>query len=200
MFTGIIHGLGKVENILKIKGRGRAAELIVDLGKLSNGLKVGYSVCVNGACLTVVKIRKNKVSFEMIGETMKKTSLGSLAPGDVVNIERSLKIGDTMDGHFVLGHIDGVGKIIEKAKRKDQMNLWISTDKKLLKHIVPKGSIAIDGVSLTVIDVKSNRFSVALIPHTIVVTTLGTKKRGDKVNIEIDVLARYIRRVLTGKD
>ena len=200
LFTGIIQGVGGVENISKKKSRGRAAQLTVDLGKLARGLKVGDSVSINGACLTVVNLSKNKASFEMINETMKRTALGSLTMGDMVNIERSLKVGDTLDGHFVLGHVDGVGKIIDKVKQKDQTKLWVSIDKELLKYIVSKGSIAIDGISLTVVDVNSNKISVALIPHTIAVTTLGIKKKGDLVNVEIDVLGKYARKVLTGKE
>lgn len=200
LFTGIIQGVGRVENISKNKNRGRAAQLTVDLGKLAHRLKVGDSVSINGACLTVVNLSKNKASFEMINETMKRTALGSLTLGDMVNIEHSLKVGDTLDGHFVLGHVDGVGKIIDKIKQKDQTKLWVSIDKKLLKYIVPKGSIAIDGISLTVVDVNSNKISVALIPHTIAVTTLGIKKKGDLINIEIDVLGKYVRKVLTGKE
>lgn len=200
LFTGIIQGVGRVENISKNKNRGRAAQLTVDLGKLAYGLKVGDSVSINGACLTVVNLSKNKASFEMINETMKRTALGSLTLGDMVNIERSLKVGDTLDGHFVLGHVDGVGKIIDKIKQKDQAKLWVSIDKKLLKYVVPKGSIAIDGISLTVVDVNSNKISVALIPHTIAVTTLGIKKKGDLVNVEIDILGKYARKVLTGKE
>ena len=200
LFTGIIQGVGRVENISKNKSGGRAAQLTVDLGRLAHGLKVGDSVSINGACLTVVNLSKNKASFEMINETMKRTALGSLTLGDMVNIERSLKVGDTLDGHFVLGHVDGIGKIIDKVKQKDQTKLWVSIDKKLLKYIVSKGSIAIDGISLTVVDVNSNKISVALIPHTIAVTTLGIKKKGDLVNIEIDVLGKYARKVLTGKE
>ena len=200
LFTGIIQGIGGVENISKKKSGGRAAQLTVDLGRLAHGLKVGDSVSINGACLTVVNLSKNKASFEMINETMKRTALGSLTLGDMVNIERSLKVGDTLDGHFVFGHVDGIGKIIDKVKQKDQMKLWVSIDKKLLKYIVPKGSIAIDGISLTVVDVNSNKISVALIPHTIAVTTLGIKKNGDLVNVEIDVLGKYARKVLTGKE
>ena len=200
LFTGIIQGVGRVEKISKNKSKGRAAQLTVDLGKLAHRLKVGDSVCINGTCLTVVNLSKNKASFEMINETMKRTALGSLTLGDMVNIERSLKIGDTLDGHFVLGHVDGMGKIIDKVKQKDQTKLWVSIDKKLLKYIVPKGSIAIDGISLTVVDVNSNKISVALIPHTIAVTTLGIKKKGDLVNVEIDVLGKYARKVLTGKE
>ena len=200
MFTGIIHGLGRVEKISAVKGNGKAAQMTVDLGRLAKGLKVGDSVSINGACLTVVKIKKGKASFEMIGETMKKTALSSLTLGDRVNIERSLRVGDTIDGHFVLGHVDGIGTIIEKVKQKNQTKLWIKIDKTLIKYVVPKGSIAIDGTSLTVVDVLKDKISVALIPHTLAVTTLGIKGKGSKVNVEIDLLGKYARKVLKGKD
>jgi riboflavin synthase len=200
MFTGIIHGLGRVEKFSIIKGNGKAAQLTVDLGRLAKGLKVGDSVSINGACLTVVGIKNSKASFEMIGETMKKTALGYLTLGDKVNIERSLRVGDTIDGHFVLGHVDGVGTIIGKARQKNQTILWLKIDKKLIRYIIPKGSIAIDGISLTVVDVLKDKISVALIPHTLAVTTLGIKTKGSKVNVEIDVLGKYARKVLTGKD
>lgn len=199
LFTGIIQSLGKVENISKKKGKGKAAHLMIDLGKLAKGLKIGDSVSINGVCLTVVGLRKSKASFEMINETMKRTVLGTLQMGDQVNIERSLKVGDALDGHFVLGHVDGVGKIIKKVERKDQTQMWIAIDKKLMKYVVSKGSIAVDGISLTIVDVASDRFSVALIPHTLGVTTLGIKEGGDLVNIEIDVLGKYAGKFLARK-
>ncbi len=200
MFAGIIQGLGRVEKISRVKGNGRAANMTVDLGRLAKGLNVGDSVSINGACLTVTRIKKGKASFEMIGETMGKTALGSLSLGDKVNVERSLRIGDTIDGHFVLGHVDGVGTVIEKVKQKNQTKLWIRIDKNLLKYVVPKCSIAIDGISLTVVDVLKDRISVALIPYTLAVTTLGNKGSGSKVNVEIDLLSKYARKVLTGKN
>lgn len=200
MFTGIVEGLGKVEKIEKVKGKGRSALLKIDLGKLAKSLKTSDSVSINGVCLTVVNLNKTKASFEMIEETMKKTALGSLTLGDKVNIERSLRVGDTMDGHFVLGHVDDVGTIISKIKQKGQAKLWIKLDKRLIKYVVPKGAIAIDGISLTVIDVLKDKISVALIPHTLAMTTLGIKGKDDKVNVEIDVLGKYARKVLTGKD
>ncbi len=199
MFAGIIHGLGKVEKLSTAKTDGRAAQMTVDLGRLAKGMKIGDSVSISGACLTVVGIKNSKASFEMVGETMKKTALGSLAVGDKVNIEQSLRVGDTIDGHFVLGHVDGVGTIIGKVKQKNQTKLWIKIDKKLMKYVVPKGSIAIDGISLTVVDVTKDKISVALIPHTLAVTTLGIKNKNDKVNVEMDLLGKYARKVLKGK-
>ncbi len=200
MFTGIIQGLGRVEKISRVKANGKAAKMTVDLGRLAKGLNIGDSVSINGACLTVTRIKKDRASFEMIGETMGKTALGSLSSGDKVNIERSLRVGDTIDGHFVLGHVDGVGTVIGKVKQRNQTKLWIKMDKNLLKYVVPKCSIAIDGISLTVVDVLKDRISVALIPHTLAVTTLGNKGSGSKVNVEIDLLSKYARKVLTGKN
>jgi riboflavin synthase len=200
MFAGIIQGLGRVEKLAAAKGNGKAAQMTINLGKLAKGLKIGDSVSINGACLTVVGVKNSSASFEMVGETMKKTALGSLTTGDRVNIEQSLRVGDTIDGHFVLGHVDGVATIIKKQKQKKQTKLWVKIDKKLMKYVVPKGSIAIDGISLTVVDVIKDKISVALIPHTLAITTLGIKDKGDKVNVEMDLLGKYAKKVLAGKD
>ena len=191
MFTGIIEGIGRVEKIEKSKNRS-AVKMTVDLGTKSRGLKIGQSVALNGVCLTVTKISKNKANFEMIDETTKKTDLGNLKPGSIINIERSLKANDRLEGHFVLGHVDGVGIIKKILKKPKEVQVWFAIPKKLSKYVVKKGSIAIDGISLTVVDVKKNLASVCLIPHTIDVTNFHTKKIGDKVNIETDILGKYI--------
>jgi len=128
----------------------------------------------------------------MIGETLKKTDLGTLESGDKVNIERSLKVGERMEGHFVLGHIDDIGKIIKIEKKPTEIKFWIELPKDLIRYVVQKGSIAIDGISLTLVDVIKNKISVCIIPHTMKITNLGSKKIGDKVNIEIDILGKYI--------
>lgn len=191
MFTGIIEGIGRVEKIEKSMNRS-AVKMTVDLGTKSRGLKIGQSVALNGVCLTVTKIAKNKANFEMIDETTKKTDLGNLKPGSIVNIERSLKANDRLEGHFVLGHVDGVAIIKKILKKPKEVQVWFAIPKKLSKYVVKKGSIAIDGISLTVVDVKKNIASVCLIPHTIDVTNFHTKKIGDKVNIETDILGKYI--------
>lgn len=166
--------------------------MTVDLGKHAKGLKIGQSVALNGVCLTVTGISNSKCNFEMIEETTKKTDLGNLKEGGVINIERSLKVGDRMEGHFVLGHVDGVG-IIKKIERKPkEIKIWFEIPKNLAKFVVQKGSIAIDGISLTVVDVQKNLASVCLIPHTVDVTNFHTRKIGDKVNIETDILGKYI--------
>ena len=166
--------------------------MLVDLGKYGKGLKVGQSVALNGVCLTVTKLNKTGCTFEMIEETTKKTDLGNLKPGGIVNIERSLKAGDRLEGHFVLGHVDGVGIIKKILKKPKEVQIWFEVPKKLSKYVVKKGSIAMDGISLTVVDIKKNLASVCLIPHTIEVTNFKTKKIGDKVNIETDILGKYI--------
>ena len=192
MFTGIIEGIGKVIKINKNTTNRSALQLMVDLGKHSKGLKIGQSVALNGVCLSVTKISKNKCSFELIDETIKKTDLGNLKVGGIVNIERSLKVGDRMEGHFVLGHVDGVGIIKKIEKKPKEVKLWFEIPKKLSKYVVKKGSITLDGISLTVVDVKKNNASVCLIPHTMNVTNFNSKKISDKINIETDILGKYI--------
>ena len=192
MFTGIIVGTGKVIKIdQKTKNRS-AIQMTVDLGKYASGLKIGQSVAINGVCLSATKISRNKCVFEMIDETTKKTDLGNVKAGSTVNVERSLKVGDRLEGHFVLGHIDGVATITKIEKKPKEVKIWFKIPKKLTKYVVKKGSIALDGISLTLVDVKKDIVSVCLIPHTINVTNFKSKKIGDKLNIETDVLGKYI--------
>jgi riboflavin synthase len=192
LFTGIVEGIGKVKKITKATKNRSAIQMIVDLGKHGKGLKIGQSVALNGVCLTVTKLSKAGITFEMIDETTKKTDLGNLKVGGIVNIERSLKAGDRLEGHFVLGHVDGVGIIKKIEKKPKEVQVWFEVPKSLSKYVVKKGSIAMDGISLTVVDVKKNLASVCLIPHTIEVTNFKTKDIGDKVNIETDILGKYI--------
>ena len=192
MFTGIVEGIGTVNKISKITKNRSAIEMTIDLGKQVKGLKIGQSVALNGVCLTATKISKSKCIFEMIEETTKKTDLGNLKVGGVVNIERSLKVGDRLEGHFVLGHVDGVGVIKKILKKPKEVQVYFEVPKNLAKYVVKKGSIAIDGISLTVVDIKKTLASVSLIPHTIEITNFHTKKVGDKVNIETDILGKYI--------
>lgn len=192
MFTGIVEGTGTIEKIEKNPKNRSAINMTVDLDKQAKGLKIGQSVAVNGVCLTVTKISKNKCNFEMIEETTKKTSLGNLKTGSTVNIERSIRAGDRMEGHFVLGHIDGVGTIKKIEKKPKEIKIWFDIQKQLARYVVKKGSIAVDGISLTVVDVMNNHISVCLIPHTMKVTNFNSKKIGDKINIETDILGKYI--------
>lgn len=191
MFTGIIEGQGLVKKFdNKTKNRS-AAKMKVDLGNLAKGLHIGDSVAINGVCLTATHISKNQAEFEMISETLKKTNLGTIKPGEKVNIERSLKVGERMEGHFVLGHVDGTGKIVKIKKLSKEIKIWIELPKDLIRFVVKKGSITIDGISLTLADVIKNKISVCIIPHTMKITNLGSKKIGDKVNIETDILGKY---------
>jgi len=192
MFTGIVEGIGKVEKISKNTKNRSAIQMTVNLGKYAKGLKIGQSVALNGVCLTVTKLSKSSCIFEMIEETTKKTDLGNLKVGGIVNIERSLRAGDRLEGHFVLGHVDGVGTIKKILKKPKEVQVWFEVPKKLSKYVVKKGSIAIDGISFTVVDIKNTLASVSIIPHTIDVTNFRTKKVGDKVNIETDILGKYI--------
>jgi riboflavin synthase len=191
MFTGIVKGVGMVTSVSKSKS---GAEIIirVRLGKFSRGLKNGDSLCINGACLTVTRLSKSEAEFQIISETIRRTNLGQTKPGEMVNIERSLKVGDRLEGHFVLGHVDGTGVIEDIQRMSSETTIWMKLDKSLTKSLVRKGSIAVDGVSLTVVGVEGDRVSVSLIPHTLKVTTLGMKRRGDRVNIETDILGKYV--------
>ena len=192
MFTGIIIGTGKVTKLdQKTKNRS-AIQMTVNLGKYAKGLKIGQSVAINGVCLSATKISNNNCVFEMIDETTKKTDLGNVKAGSTVNVERSLKVGDRLEGHFVLGHIDGVVTITKIEKKPKEVKIWFKIPKKLTKYVVKKGSIALDGISLTLVDVKKDVASVCLIPHTINVTNFKSKKIGDKLNIETDVLGKYV--------
>jgi riboflavin synthase len=193
MFTGIVEGMAKVKSVSRSK-KGADIAMRVKLGsKLAKGLRVGDSVCVSGACLTVARLsKKGEAEFEMVAETIRRTNLSAVKPGDMVNIERSLKVGDRLEGHFVLGHVDGTGVIKDIITLPSETKLWIRLDDTLLKSVVPKGSIAVDGVSLTLVDVKNDRVSVSLIPNTLSVTTLSHRSKGDRVNIETDILGKYI--------
>jgi riboflavin synthase len=199
MFTGIIEGLGEVSSISKLdKEVGRSADIKLRLKipiRLLKGLKVGESMNINGTCLTITKKRNQTVEFDLVRETTRRSQIGQLKKGDLVNIERSLRLGDRLGGHIVLGHTDGIG-IIDEVRRTDfETRMWITCeDHSIMPYIAQKGSVAIDGISLTLNDVdrKKNRFSVSLIPFTLENTTLGVKRRGDIVNIEIDVICRYV--------
>jgi riboflavin synthase len=198
MFTGIVEATGIVKSIVKIKDTNRTADnkIGIDLGNLSKGLQVGDSVNVNGTCLTATRILKSIAYFEAVKETMKRTSLGMLKVGDHVNLERSLKISDRIEGHIVLGHIDGVGKIEDIVKIPSETKIWINVKKGIAKFLVPKGSVALDGISFTIVDIMKSKFSIALVPHTLAVTTFKNKQKGDKVNIEIDILTKNVAKLL----
>jgi riboflavin synthase len=207
MFTGIIQDLVKIDAVKKtdllpdvyntdINDKNRAdTKITLNLKKFKK-LKIGDSVAINGVCLTVAKLHKNLATFQIIDETIRKSCFSYIKKGDRVNIERSLRVGDRLEGHFILGHVDCIGKIehIEKNKTGSIILIEIK-DKSILHLIAPKGSITIDGISLTVVKMIENKVKIALIPHTLENTTLGIKNIGDIVNVEVDILARYISNI-----
>jgi len=198
MFTGIISGTGTIKSITGSKRTSNSDRRIrLELGRVGKGLKIGDSVSVNGTCLTVIVLKKTAAEFEIVKETMDRTTLGSFKDGDSVNIERSLKLSDRFEGHIVLGHVDGVGEISDVIKFPAEIKMWIRVKgKELMKYLVPKGSVTVDGISLTVVDVEKYKFSVALVPHTVSKTTIGTKVRGDTVNLEFDILSKYLANLI----
>jgi len=157
---------------------------------------LGESVAINGCCLTAVVLNGNRWSFQAGSETLSKTNLGQLRAGDAVNLERALAVDGRLGGHFVQGHVDGVGQVDRIERAGEWVTMWFRAPEPLLRQVVPKGSVAVDGVSLTVVECLADRFSVALIPHTLEQTTLGLRKPGDKVNIETDILGKYVQQML----
>jgi riboflavin synthase len=187
MFTGIVEELGRVR---KITRRGNLAILEISAKEALIDTKVGDSIAVNGVCLTVVSLGNGFFSFEAIGETLKITNLGLLKTGEMVNLERSLKIGDRVSGHFVTGHIDCLGLVRKKSLRNGSTEFDISIPAEFMRYCLPKGSISLDGVSLTLARKQANILSICIIPHTLKNTTLNFKGPSDKLNVEFDILAK----------
>ena len=194
MFTGLVAELGTVQ---RLAWQGNSYHLTVGAKKVLENLKIGDSVAVNGACLTVVRMDDSGFTADVMPETVRLTNIGSLQPGSRVNLERTLRLCDGLDGHIVSGHVEGLGTISAQRPEGIAVVVTISTPPELLKYIIKKGSIAIDGISLTVTEVTDTSFSVSLIPHTAKETTLGLKKVGDSVNLETDILGKYVERMLT---
>ncbi|HEY7308537.1 MAG TPA: riboflavin synthase [Gemmataceae bacterium] len=193
MFTGLVEVLGVVRDLVS---EGAGCRLTVVAPSIAAELSLGESVAVNGACLTVVARDAETCSFELGPETLRRTNLGQLRVGDRVNLERSLRLSDRLGGHLVQGHVDGVGEVAERLTQGDWVTVWFRCSPDLAAQMVPKGSVTVDGVSLTVVEVGADRFSVALIPHTLAHTTLGFKGPGAAVNLETDLLAKYVWKCL----
>ena len=191
MFTGIIEDSGVVKSLAKTKA---GARLFVESKVCSSGTKIGDSININGACLTDTDIKGAVLLFDISSETLDRTTLGRLKAGDCLNIERSLRADSRLGGHFVTGHIDTTGKLISKEDQGDFFKIEIEIPQNIMAYLAEKGSIAVDGISLTINALFKNSFTVMLIPHTLSVTTLSWKKRGDYVNIEADILAKYTER------
>jgi riboflavin synthase len=197
MFTGIIEEMGVVKEVGKtLQGSG----VTILTKTVLEGLKIGDSVTVNGVCLTVVGRNDMEMKADISPETMTVTTLGSLKAGDPVNLERAVRLGDRLGGHFVTGHVDGIGIIRSRVQDGDALQITIEAPRDVLRHCVSKGSITVDGISLTVNEVTDRGFHVTIIPHTAKVTTLGIKQIGDAVNLETDLIGRYVERLLSGRD
>ncbi len=191
MFTGIIEGLGTVKSLTRSAGglrMGIEADFSVDK------IKIGDSIAVSGACLTLVHFQDNIFEVDVAPETLVKTTIGKAKRGDKVNLERALRLGDRLDGHMVTGHVDGVGVVKARRPLANAMLFAFGVPEALLRYIVQKGSVAVDGISLTVNACKSGAFDVSIIPHTAKMTTMGFKKVGDSVNIETDIIGKYVER------
>jgi riboflavin synthase len=191
MFTGLIERLGEIVELLE---QPPGKRLRVNARELARETRIGDSVAVNGCCLTVVRVDGEILNFEAGEETLSRTNLGLQTAGQEVNLERSLRASDRLGGHFVTGHVDAIGKLAERRDDVDWSYMWFAFPEYLSRQIASKGSIAVDGVSLTVVDVEKERFSVALIPHTLRMTTLGKLSLGASVNLETDLLAKYVER------
>lgn len=194
MFTGLVEEKGTVAGV---ENDGGAAKRIrVSCNEVHKDASIGDSISINGCCLTVVAIDGDLLEFQAGDETLKRTNLGQLGSGDGVNLERALKSGDRLGGHYVSGHVDGLGTLAKRVDEQDWSYFWFEVDSSLTAQMASKGSITVDGVSLTLVDVELNQFSVALIPHTLEVTTLGGRHQGNHVNIETDILAKYVQQQL----
>ena len=201
MFTGLIEGLGRVVAVdSEVAGLrvviAPPATMLSGLSPESDRCQLGDSVAINGCCLTLIEIKHDNWAFQAGTETLSKTNLGRLRVGDSVNLERSLPVNGRLGGHFVQGHVDGIGQVEVIAREGDWVTMWFRVPDVLAELMVSKGSVAVDGISLTVVQVERSRFSVALIPHTLSVTTLGVRQVGDPVNIETDILGKYVQKLL----
>lgn len=195
MFTGIVTETGKVEAVASIEGGRR---LLVTAADALTGLAAGDSVAINGVCLTAVKVSPSGFEVETVAETLDRSNLGALNPGDMVNLERPVLAMGRLDGHVVQGHVDGVGVVTEVTVEGEARRFRVRIEPALAKYIVEKGSIAVEGTSLTVTAVDDAAFEVVLIPHTLGVTVLGERTIGDQVNVEVDILAKYVERMMGG--
>jgi len=193
MFTGIVEEAGQVEHIRSDK---RSTELTVRASKIGRSLHIGNSVAVNGACLTVVARRRGALSFDVLNETLQRTNLEFVREGSLVNLERPLRADARLDGHFVLGHVDGRGKVRRFEREGKDYVLDIEAPPSVMRYVVEKGSIAIDGISLTIAAVHRNWFRVWIIPHTREVTNLRACRGGDRINLEADILGKYVEQLM----
>ncbi len=192
MFTGIVLELG---TLVAFDG----SRLVVAAPETATDAQVGDSVSVAGVCLTVVDVEDGRLAFDVVPETLSRTALGGLEPGDTLNLEPSLRVGDRLGGHVVQGHVDAVGRVRSVTPEGDSRRIWVDAPDTVVRYCIEKGSIAVDGVSLTVAAFDDDGFEVALIPHTLAVTTLGRLEPGDELNLEADVLGKVVERLLAAR-
>jgi riboflavin synthase len=197
MFTGLVEEIGRVESVIK---SAKSARITIKAKTVLEGVKLGDSICTNGVCLTVTSFDSSRFSIDAMAETMRRSNLRNLSPGDEVNLERALSVGDRLGGHIVSGHIDGMGTIENYQQEDNAVWITVEASPEILRYIVQKGSVAIDGVSLTVAYVDDSVFKVSIIPHTKDMTTLLRKKAGDEVNLECDMIGKYIEKFLGVKE
>ncbi|MDB3868750.1 riboflavin synthase [Candidatus Marinimicrobia bacterium] len=197
MFTGIVEELGKISEVIKTD---TGKQFIINAKVIMDDLKVGDSVSVNGVCLTVVQYDKDSFNLDLVKETLKKSNLDNLRKEDFVNLERAIKLSTRLGGHILQGHVETVGVIMDKISSGDGAKLSVGIDPAFMRYCIPKGSIALDGVSLTIASMSENIIKIALIPHTLEWTTLGLKDVGDSLNIETDIIGKYIERLMSFED
>ena len=197
MFSGIVEALGHVAQLIP---EGPGCRLVIEEPVIRATTNVADSISVNGCCLTVVEVDRTTMTFQAGPETLARTNLGQLVEGSPVNLERALALGDRLGGHFVSGHIDGLAELDDIKDYGDWADYWFKVPQELAAQMASKGSVAVDGVSLTLVNCTKDHFSVALIPYTLQVTTLGSRKKGDFVNIETDILSKYVQRLIESKD
>jgi riboflavin synthase len=196
VFTGLVEEVGTIRSII----RGVGAQIKIAAPTISSiNPAIGDSIAINGVCLTITKITGDELSFDAVEETLSRSNLGKLRTGDTVNLERAISVDRLFGGHFVLGHVDGLGTITSFDKKSGSATLTISASEDVMRYVVSKGSIAIDGISLTIASCSNSEFSVAIIPHTIESTTLKTKRPGDTVNLEADILGKYVEKFISGR-
>jgi riboflavin synthase len=194
VFTGIVEAVGRIE---QIESFGPAVRIKLRCAEIAEGAKIGDSIALNGCCLTVVAVQRELLEFDAGEETLLKTNLGQFVSGTLVNLERSLLASSRLGGHFVTGHVDCTGTVRSRVDQADWSTIWFEVPSAWTRLLAPKGSVAVDGISLTLVDVTDDAFSVAFIPHTLEVTMMGERTTGDRVNIETDVLAKYIQQMIS---
>ena len=194
MFTGIVEELGQVQ---EINTKSSGTQLTISAKLVMDDIKIGDSISINGVCLTVTNRNKNQFSLDMVSETMDKSNLGDLSKGDYVNLERAMRASDRFSGHILQGHVETLGVILDKQQHEDSAIISVGLDPEWMRFCIPKGSISLDGISLTIAKIEANIIEIALIPYTLENTTLGLKSKSDTLNIESDIIGKYVHRIMS---